>query len=146
MRSLRIKPLQLLIFVSKLELHLHMLGDLLADAGIAAPVREGDLISQDICESCVSVLTFERRRAIKHLVDQDTQCPPIDCASVTTAFDDLGCDIFFCSHERVGAEVVDARLGVDGGHIGGVVRDTVTAGHDHGRDTARVGLLGEVKV
>lgn len=66
------------------------------------------LIPQDVAESSIPILALEWRRAVQHLVDQNTKRPPIDCASVSTALDDFGCNVFFRTDKRVGPEVSNA--------------------------------------
>lgn len=106
-------------------------------------VGEGDVLAQDVGKRRVTVLALKRRRAIQHLVDQDAQRPPVDGARVPAALNHLGRDVLLRPDERVGAEVGDARLCVDG-------RQRVRAGpvlaDDHGRFAARVRLFGEVEV
>lgn len=106
-------------------------------------LRELDLIAKNISESCIAVLALEWRGSVKHLVDQDTQRPPVDRASMTTAFDHLRSDVLFRAHERVGPKIGDAGFGIDGGERGGRVPASC---RDHCRGTARPRLLGKVKV
>ena len=75
--------------------------------------RKWNIIPEDVSKSSITVLSLERRGAEKHLVDQNPQGPPIDCARMTTALDDFGSNVFFSANERIGAKVGDAGFGVD---------------------------------
>lgn len=68
-------------------------------------LRERHVITEDIGERLVSVLAFERCGAKEHFVDQYTERPPVHCACVTTAFDDLWCYVLFCSDKGIRPEV-----------------------------------------
>ena len=52
------------------------------------------------------------KRTCDHLVDQDTQCPPIHSRCVSASLDDFWGNVLFSTNERVRSEVRDARLGV----------------------------------
>jgi hypothetical protein len=47
------------------------------------------LIFEDRVEDFVFVVTAERRLAEQHLVDEDTEGPPVDCSTVSLFEDDL---------------------------------------------------------
>ena len=112
--------------------------------GACTSLGEGYFVTEDIGEGGISVLALERRGAEEHLVDQYAQCPPIDGAGVTIAPDHLGCDIFFGADKGIGSEICYTRFGVNERirvRIG-----AVTAAEDHGRSTARVRLLRQIKI
>lgn len=107
-------------------------------------LREGDLVPQDIGERRVAVFTFERGSAEQHFVDEDAQCPPINGACVTVAFDHFWCNILFGANERIRSEVGYARLGVDQ-RITGWIR-AVSTSEDHGWSSSSVRLFGQVEI
>lgn len=104
---------------------------------------ELNLISQYTSKSSIAVLPLEWCCPIQHLIDQNSQGPPVDSASVPTALDDLGGNVFFCTNKRVCSEVRDAGFGVDGWQRGHRV---ATSARNHGGGTAWSRLLGKVKV
>lgn len=53
-------------------------------------VIEEELAIDDILEHLLMVSVIERRRAVDHLVDEDTQRPPVRHEVLTLARDDLG--------------------------------------------------------
>lgn len=95
-------------------------------------LREAHLVPQDAGEGCVSVLALEGSGAVQHLIDKDTQSPPINCASVTAALDDLGCDILLGSNKRIRSEISNARLGINGWQGSGGVATTSARNHSRG--------------
>lgn len=117
---------------------------LLGDWWGARAFREGHLIPQDVGKSRITILALKRRRPVQHLVDQDTEGPPIDSASVSTALDNLGCNVFLRPYKRIGTEVVDTRLRINRWQIGR--RSAITAAEDHGRTTSRFRLFGQIEV
>lgn len=126
-------------------------GGLLGDAWGSVSFGEGHLVPEDVGERGVPVLALERRRAEKHLVDQNAQCPPIDRTRVTATLNHFRRDVLFCSYKRVRAEVGDTRLGVDCGQVVVVrIRRNATRGSGgcvhHRGCSAGIGLLRQVKV
>lgn len=105
-------------------------------------IWERDVLPEDVGEGAVAVLAFEGRGAVEHLIYQDAQRPPIYRTGMTTALDDLWCNILLSTDKRVCAEVGDARTSVD---MEGRLASTVLP-DDHGRLAAGVGLLGQVEV
>lgn len=69
--------------------------------------REVDLVAQDARERRVTVLALEWGGTKEHLVDQDSQSPPIYSTGVTAALDHFWCNVLFCSDERIRAEIGD---------------------------------------
>ena len=76
---------------------------------------------------------------------------------MSASLDDLGGDVLFRADEAVGAEIGDAALGVDGGHVvgRGVGGDSASVGtggvgaascEEDGGGAAGVGLFREVEV
>ena len=136
------------------------------------PIRKGHLIPQNIRKRRIPILPLKRRGPKQHLINQNPQRPPIHRTRMSTTLNHLGSDILFRADERVGAEIRDARFGVDGGEGGGgwvggdaaesavefgrvgvVVRGGAVAaavggggGEDHGGRAARVGLFGQIEV
>lgn len=125
--------------------------DLLGDVWRSIAFWERHLVPQDIRECGIPVLALERCGAEQHLVDQDTQCPPIHSARVSASFDHLWRNVFFCTNKRVRSEVCNTRLRVDSRQIvvvrvrSDAARRTRGCVH-HCRRSTRVGLLGEIKV
>jgi hypothetical protein len=68
-------------------------------------IREWDVFPEDVCKRRVPVLALERRRAVKHLVDQNAQRPPIHCARMATSLDDLRRNVLFGSYKRIRSEI-----------------------------------------
>ena len=101
-------------------------------------VRERNVFAQDVGKGGVAVLALERRGPVQHLVHQDAQGPPVDGARVPAALDHLGRDVLLGADKRVGAEVGNARLGVDGWQRR---RAGPVLANDHGRLAARVRLF-----
>ena len=91
--------------------------DVLASMRRTRAFRERHLVSQDIRESGVPVLAFEWCGAEQHLVDQDTESPPVDCAGVPATLDHFWRDVFFSTDEGVCSEICDTALGIDRGHV-----------------------------
>jgi hypothetical protein len=106
--------------------------------------REGYLVPQNIGKRRVPVLALERRSAVQHFVNQDTERPPIDRTSVSATLDYFWRDVLLRSYERVCPEVVDTRLGVDCREVVG--RGSVSAAQNHCWATAGIRLLGKIKV
>lgn len=79
--------------------------------------RERNIIPQDVGEGGVAVFAFERRRAVKHFIHQDTKRPPIDSTCVPASLDDLWGNILFGPDEGVGSEVGNAGFCIDHGEL-----------------------------
>lgn len=78
-------------------------------------IGEWDIFPKDIRKRGVAVFAFEGGCSVQHLIDQNSQSPPINRTSVPASLDHLGSNILLGSHEGIGSEIGDARLGVDGG-------------------------------
>ena len=74
---------------------------------------ERHVIAENVGECLISAFALEGCGAEEHLIDQYTERPPIDCTGMTTTFNNLWCNIFFCTDERVGPKVRYAGFGVD---------------------------------
>lgn len=70
-------------------------------------VRERDILSKDVCKRRIPVLALEWGGSVQHFVDQDTQRPPINSASVAASLDHLRRNVLFGSDKGIGAEVGD---------------------------------------
>lgn len=105
--------------------------------------RERNVITEDICESGVTVLALERGGTVQHFVNQNTQRPPIYCTSVTATFNDFWCNVFLCADKGIGAEVVDTGFCIDRWER---ISIRSIAAQNHCWLSAWVGLLGQVKV
>lgn len=66
---------------------------------------ERNLLSKNVGEGRITILALERRCAVQHLINQDTQSPPIHRTRVSAAFDDFRCDVFFRPYEGIRSEV-----------------------------------------
>jgi hypothetical protein len=125
--------------------------DLLGDVWRSIAFWERHFVSQDIRECGIPVLALERCGTEQHLIDQDTQCPPVHSACVSASLDHLWRNVFFCSNKRVRSEVRNTRLRVDRRQVvivrvrSDAARRTRGCVH-HCRRSTRVGLLGEIEV
>lgn len=140
-RSLRMSDLQ------RLQLSAGNLqserGGLLGDRRCPGTFWEWYVVAKNVGKSRIAVLAFEWGCTVEHLVDQDTKRPPIDGAGVTAALDDLGRDVLLSTYERVRPEIRYTRLCVNCWQI---TRRCTISTNDHGRPTAWLGLLRQVKV
>lgn len=84
---------------------------------VARATGEVDLLFQHIGERQVSVLALERGHAKQHLVDENTQRPPVDRRSVAVPSNHLRSNVLLRADKRVGSEVGNARFGVQLGHV-----------------------------
>ncbi len=105
--------------------------------------REHGIVTKNVSECCISVLSLEGSSAIEHLVDEDSQGPPVNGAGMPTSFDDFWSNVLLGADKGIRAEVCNAGFCVNGRERGR--RGTVTA-DNHRRGTARIGLFGEIKV
>ena len=62
---------------------------------------------------------------------------------MTTSLNDFRGYVLFCANEGIGAEIGDARFGVD---CGEGCANVAIAGDNHGWSTTRTGLFGEIEV
>jgi hypothetical protein len=62
--------------------------------------REVQGLGENLAVHVVGVLVVERWETRQHLVQKDTESPPIDRLRVPGAGEELGCEIFWCSTER----------------------------------------------
>ena len=74
---------------------------------------ERHVIAENVSKRLISAFALEGCSAEEHFVNQYAERPPVDCASMTAAFDDFRCNVFFCTDERVGTKVGYAGFCVD---------------------------------
>eukprot|EP00213_Chloropicon_mariensis_P000123 CAMPEP_0197475150 /NCGR_PEP_ID=MMETSP1309-20131121/6584_1 /TAXON_ID=464262 /ORGANISM="Genus nov. species nov., Strain RCC998" /LENGTH=364 /DNA_ID=CAMNT_0043015067 /DNA_START=128 /DNA_END=1222 /DNA_ORIENTATION=- len=67
--------------------------------------REGQFLLYDLLEARVAVLGRKGTDAVDHLVNEDPKRPPIHGAGVSSARDDLWCDVLVRSDERGGSHL-----------------------------------------
>ena len=66
---------------------------------------ERHIIAENVSKCLISTFALERCSAEEHFIDEYAERPPVDCASMTAAFDDFWCNVFFRTDERVGTKV-----------------------------------------
>ena len=59
-------------------------------------------VLQDLLVHDIGVLIVVRRETGKHLVEEDTQCPPVDDFVVAFSVQNLGSEVLGCTAEGVG--------------------------------------------
>lgn len=106
-------------------------------------LREQGIVTQNVSKCSISVFAFEGGSAIKHLIDKDSQGPPVDGAGMATSFNNFWSNILFGTDKRIRAEVGDAGFCIYGREGRG--RGTIPA-DNHGRGATGIRLLGEIKV
>lgn len=64
-------------------------------------LRPADRCTLNQLVHLVLVRVVKGRDSNDHLVDEDTQCPPVECLVVSRADNHFGCEILGCSAERI---------------------------------------------
>ena len=106
-------------------------------------VRKRNILAQDIGKGSISIFALERRRAVQHFVDENTKSPPVNCARVAAALDDLGGNVLLSADERIGTEICDTGTRINSGQR---VRSGTIFADNHGRLATGARLLRQIKV
>ena len=101
-------------------------------------VGERNVLAKNVGKCGIAILALEGGGAVKHLIDENAERPPVDSTCMAATLNNFWRNVFLGADERVGAEVGDARSGIDGGEG---VRSCAILADNHGWFAAEVRLF-----